>query len=141
MPFTPQYAYPVTSSADIGYNYTKKYDGGFATGAGTTNIMSLAIPSPGIWLVEGQVNCYVTNETDAWYLYWSLTTVDGTSIDYSRINYIWIDQISGSQAANRMSSVFVVNDTTTTIYMNVNFPSGECDHETNGCFITYTRLA
>ena len=148
MPFTTQYTYPVTSSADIGYSFGPIKTTGTFTEAGVTNVAKITIPSTGVWLVEGQINANTTNTGN--FYRWGLTTtyVDGVStIDNWRVNYV---QTTGanSKAGDHMTSVFVVtsiNDPpwvtgNNTIYMNVEYAGGSSGDSSN-FYLTYTRLA
>jgi len=106
MPFTPQYTYPV-DSGNIGYTTTKTTNVGFSNEPPTT-IAYIDLPSAGVWLVEGQLQCNVSNP--AYYMNWSLSLITDT-MDITRMQYIWLDNVNGSRSNNHMTSVFFRNRT------------------------------
>ena len=134
MPFTPQYDYPVVSSADIGYTISKTTFVGFSNEPAKT-IAYIDLPSAGVWLVEGQLQCNVSNP--AYYMNWSLSLTTDT-MDISRMQYIWLDNVNGSKSNNHMTSVFSITGPKT-IYMVASFRIGISDPADQ--FLTYTRLA
>ena len=140
MPFTPQYAYPVDSSANIGYtslnSFTNKQFGN-----GVMNIdNSLITLSAGVWLVEAQIDIQASNHST--YFTWSLSTTSG-HLDDSRTISSYVAYSSASPPSiypiSRMTSVFSVTESTI-VYMVGEFEGSEAN-EYSKSYMKYTRLA
>jgi hypothetical protein len=156
MPFNTTYNPSALGPGDIGWQImTTNPNNTIAVAAGTTVVMSMTIPSVGVWLVEGQVNCYVTSPTNssAVYIYWSLSIISGNNDNNQRVNYIYTYGDNSNAPTtigvpgNQMSSIFVVTDISSEsgnniIYMNATFPYGECATAANNkTYIRCTRIA
>ena len=144
MPFTPQYAYPVTSSADIGYSSAfQLFDASFSTGETlpvNINNSRITLPSAGVWLVEAQIDIQASNHSS--YFSWSLSTISGTMDDSRTINsYVAYssDSPGSIYPSSHMTSVFSVSEATI-IYM-VGFFKNSYANENSKSYMKYTRLA
>jgi hypothetical protein len=136
MPFTPTYNPSILTSTDIG-NFTQSHVSTNFGNSNVSNIMSITIPTAGVWFVEGQMNANITNV--ALYYYWSLSTASQT-LDFSRFNYVWTGNVSVDLPGNHMSSVFVTPTDNYKIYMTAAYPSGQA-YNNQTYYMTYTRLA
>ena len=138
MPFTPQYAYPVDSSANIGYTSLNSFTN-TQFGNGVMNIdNSLITLSAGVWLVEAQLNSKLSNS--AHFMTLSLSTTSG-NIDLTRQNFVFLTETeSDATFQSHMTSVFSLTEATI-IYMVSSISSGESYDSNNKTYMTYTRLA
>ena len=142
MPFTPQYTYPLASSADIGYSLPFHLGSPASFNSGPVNIdnSTITLPSAGVWLVEASINIQSSNHST--YFTWSLSTTSG-QLDDSRTISSYVAYASNSPSSiypiSRMTSVFSVN-TTTIIYMVGEFSNSTANSNSKS-YMNYTRLA
>ena len=142
MPFTPQYAYPVTSSANIGYSSAFQLGSPANFESGPVNIpnSTITLPSAGVWLVEAQIDIQASNHST--YFTWSLSTTSG-HLDDSRTISSYVAYSSASPPSiypiSRMTSVFSVTESTI-VYMVGEFEGSEAN-EYSKSYMKYTRLA
>jgi hypothetical protein len=146
MPFTPSYDNTTLQSDpyNIGYSPAPTSITG-ATFSGSTPVnitnCSISIATTGVWIVEAQIYAYCGSDPPE-YFYWSLSNSSGI-IDYSRLNYVWIQGKDNANLGNHMTSVFIVNGLTdNTIYMVGAFQTTD-GSATSDSFatMTYTRIA
>lgn len=142
MPFTPQYAYPVASSADIGYSSDFQLGSQASFSSGPVNIdnSTITLPSGGVWLVEALINIQSSNHSI--YFTWSLSTVSG-QLDDARTISSYVAYSSSSPSSiypiSRMTSVFSVTEPTI-VYMVGQF-SNSVANSNSKSYMKYTRLA
>jgi hypothetical protein len=142
MPFTPQYADPVTSSADIGYSSAFQLGSPANFESGPVNIpnSTITLPSAGVWLVEALINIQASNHST--YFTWSLSTTSG-HLDDSRTISSYVAYSSASPPSiypiSRMTSVFSVTESTI-VYMVGEFEGSEANINSKS-YMKYTRLA
>ena len=142
MPFTPQYAYPVTSSANIGYSSAFQLGSPANFESGPVNIpnSTITLPSAGVWLVEALINIQASNHSI--YFTWSLSTTSG-QLDDKRTISSYVAYSSSTPHSiypiSRMTSVFSVTESTI-IYMVGEF-SDSTANENSKSYMNYTRLA
>lgn len=142
MPFTPQYAYPVTSSADIGYSsdFQLGLPASFSSGPVNIDNSTITLPSAGVWLVEALIN--IQSSDHSIYFTWSLSTASG-QLDDSRTISSYVAYSSSSPGSiypiSRMTSVFSVAESTI-VYMVGEFSNSKANSNSKS-YMKYTRLA
>jgi hypothetical protein len=122
------------TGTDIGYSVRQQAS--VTWGNPASNLMSITL-TPGVWLVEGQISNNITNP--AYYYFWSLSTTSAT-IDYTRYNLVWLNNVNNAIVPNHMSSVFSTTAASTFVYMVGLIPDGESFIATT-VYMTFTRLA
>jgi len=127
--------YPITSANSIGRFLTTTTTTKSTTSA--TNLASLAIPSAGCWLLEGQYLWSVAGTAQTYHSI-SLSATSAT-FDNTRINVMYNGGASGGYS-NRMTSIFNLTAATTIYFVGV-VPTTLTGAQVQTNTFTATRIA
>lgn len=125
--------YPAFSNIQLGYNQVTSV-GTPAISTVLANLVTVIIPTPGVWLIEGQVSANLTTTN---YYAFSLSTTSAT-LDTSRYIQTYVNQADG-QWSSRITTVFVVGAANTLIYLVGNLDTGTSTANQN--VISFTKIA
>jgi hypothetical protein len=123
----------LTSTSNIGYSSTSSLNTATSNNT-TTNLCSKELTA-GVWLVEGQVT---TNMTNAGAYYACSLSSTSATLDTSRTQFVWMNDIVNGNFPCHITSVFTLTSTTT-IYLVFQNPNSILSAQNQT--ITATRIA
>ena len=131
--FQSSYTQPLGSYTQLGYTNTNSSTDTITTTA--KNLVSITLPAPGVWLVEGQLLADFSNTS---IYYFGLSTYS-VFFDDTRYNIMPLQIGTATTFASRITSVFTVTNSTTVIYL-IGQLSGGGPTSNDKHFMSYTRI-